>query len=43
MHTVSSLTLTAILALSGAAEAQIFVMPMGNITEITGPNGQSST
>ena len=33
-------------ALSGVtavAEAQIIVTPMGNITDISGPNGQSST
>ncbi len=43
MHTLSAMTLTAILALSVAAEAQIIVTPMGNITDISGPNGQSST
>jgi hypothetical protein len=43
MYTLSSLTLTAILALSTAAEAQIIFTPMGNITDISGPNGQSST
>jgi hypothetical protein len=42
MHTVS-LTLTAILAFSVAAEAQITVTPMGNLTDISGPSGQSST
>ncbi len=43
MHTLSSITLTAILAVSAAAQAQIIVTPMGSITDISGPNGQSST
>jgi len=43
MYTLTCLTLTAILGLSAAAEAQIIVTPMGNITDISGPNGQSST
>jgi hypothetical protein len=43
MYTLTGLILTGILGLSAAAEAQIIVTPMGNITDISGPNGQSST
>jgi hypothetical protein len=43
MNALISLTLTAILGLGVAAEAQIIVTPMGNITDISGPNGQGST
>ena len=43
MRAVGSMTFTAILALSAPAEAQIIVTPMGNITDISGANGQSST
>ena len=43
MHTLSAITVTVVLGLAVAAEAQIIVTPMGNITDISGPNGQSST
>lgn len=43
MYILTCLILTAILGLSVAAEAQIIVTPMGKITDISGPNGQSST
>ncbi len=43
MYALGSMTLTVILGLSVAAQAQIIVTPMGNITDISGPNGQSST
>lgn len=43
MHRVNGIILTAVLGLSVAAEAQTIVTPMGNITDISGPNGQSST
>jgi hypothetical protein len=43
MHILSAITVTVLLGLTVAAEAQVIVTPMGNITDISGPNGQSST
>ena len=43
MQRVKGIILTAVLGLTVAAEAQTIVTPMGNITDISGPNGQSST
>ncbi len=43
MYALGNMTLTVVLGLSVATEAQIIVTPMGNITDISGPNGQSST